>query len=55
MVVLLVVITSQMGNSTVNPSLEKVIEVSPAALDVLLHAFDNMVIYFHSEKTESEL
>ena len=40
-------VSSQSGNNTINPSLEKLIEVSPNALDVLLHAFDNIVIYFH--------
>lgn len=48
-------VVSSPQNVTVEPSLEKLIEVSPPALDVLLHAFDNLVIYFHSENSQEKL
>ena len=55
LVLLITLVCSTTGNTTVNPSLEKLIEVSPNSLDVLLHAFDNIIIYFHSKDSQEDL
>jgi hypothetical protein len=53
LVMIVTLVASKSENTTVKPSLEKIIEISPPALDVLLHAFDNVVVYFHTRNSES--
>jgi hypothetical protein len=40
-------LTLASSNTTANPSLNQFVEISPSAFDVMVHAFDQLVVLFH--------
>ena len=55
-VLLTIIITATSANTTTpNPSLKLNVEINPKALEVILHAFDHLVVFFHSKDTYSEI
>ena len=48
---ILILALADNSNSTHNPSLDQVIEISPSALDILTQAFDQLIVYFHSQNS----
>lgn len=47
LLLLLVSLTVASSNNTTSPSLNQFVEISPSAFDVMVHAFDQLVVLFH--------
>lgn len=52
---LLISLTFALSNNTTTPSLNQFVEISPSAFDVMVHAFDQLVVLFHDGHNDTEV